>query len=148
MIDLVQLRALLAAATPGEWRALEDGNQYVNTSYMPTAKCVAAARIEGPVRPWNPHAYLAFGFKPKEFETVRFVSADAALICAAVNALPELLAIAEVYGRAVIVAVDEALGEVQRQCGGGIDPRIMLEARGAGVSRGRSLLDAARKEGT
>lgn len=90
-LDIPHLRELLAKATPRPWRAMRDGNQYVNATYLPTAKLVGASRIEGPRRPWNPHAYIAYGFKPTEFETVRFVDEDADLIAAAVNALPALL---------------------------------------------------------
>ena len=61
---------------------------------MPTAKGVGASRISGPVRPWNPHALLAFGFKPKEYETVRFIDADADLVAALRNAFPALEAAA------------------------------------------------------
>jgi hypothetical protein len=80
--NLSALRALAEKATAGPWRSLRDGNQYVNTSYIPTANLVGASRIEGLVRPWNPHAYVAFGFKPAEFETVRFVDEDADYIAA------------------------------------------------------------------
>ena len=73
------------AATPGTWRSMRDGNQFLNTSYMPTATVVGASRIDGPKRPWNPHALIAFGFTPKEYETVRLKDADADFICALVN---------------------------------------------------------------
>lgn len=85
IFDAAELRAKALAATPGPWQSLRDGNQYVETSYMPCARGVArrASRVAPLVRPWNPHAYLAFGFKPKEFETARFLDADADYIAAA-----------------------------------------------------------------
>lgn len=79
------LAKLSAAATPGAWTSMREGNQYVDTSYMPTMKCVAASRIDGPKRPWNPHALIHFGFKPEEYEKVRMTDADADFVCALVN---------------------------------------------------------------
>lgn len=90
--DLKQLQELLAKATPGEWRAMRDGNQFIDTKYNPTRTCVAASRIPELKRPWNPSALLAFGFKPEEYETSRFTDADADLIVAMHEALPALLA--------------------------------------------------------
>ncbi len=91
MADIKTLRILLSEATPGPWRSMRDGNQYLDTKYMPTAKVVGASRLDGPKRPWNPHRLIAFGFTPDEYETARFTDADADLIASAVNALPELL---------------------------------------------------------
>ena len=91
-IDTKAIKDALEAATPGPWRALEDGNQYVETDYMPTAKCVAAARVEGLPRPWNPHAYVAFGMPAEKHEESRFLSADAHLIANAPSWLSQLLA--------------------------------------------------------
>lgn len=79
-------------ATPGPWRSMRDGNQYVKTDYMPTAHCVGASTVEGLVRPWNPHRYVSFGFRPQEFETARFLDEDADFIAAARSDLPLLLA--------------------------------------------------------
>ena len=93
--QLAHLRRLYAAANPGQWESLRQGNQYLDTDYMPTAQCVAASRIIGPRRPWNPHKYIAFGFKPEEFETVRFTDDTADFVAAIVNAAPQLLAMAE-----------------------------------------------------
>ena len=59
---------------------------------MPTAKCVGASRLDGVLRPWNPHALIAFGFKPTEYETARFRDEDADLIAALRNAAPRLIA--------------------------------------------------------
>jgi hypothetical protein len=89
--QIAELERLEKAATPGPWRSLRDGNQYVETSYIPTAKCVGASRVDGPRRPWNPHALLAFGFKPEEYERVRFIDADADLVAGLRNAAPALL---------------------------------------------------------
>ncbi len=83
------------ADTPPPWRAMRDGNQYLKTRYMPTATLVGSSRIDGPHRPWNPHALLAFGFKPEEYETVRFTDADADFVEAAINHYDALLDIAE-----------------------------------------------------
>jgi hypothetical protein len=90
-----ELRRLEAAATPGPWRSMRDGNQYTNTRFLPTAKLVGASRLEGVTRPWNPNKYVTFGFTPEEFETPRFLDADADLIAAARNAMPALLASAD-----------------------------------------------------
>jgi len=94
-VDLVKLEALAKAATPGPWMSLRDGNQYIETSYLPTAKGVGASRIPEIARPWNPHAYVRFGFRPTEFETARFKDADADFI-AAMNPAVALALIAEV----------------------------------------------------
>lgn len=93
--ELAELLRKLAAANPGRWQSMRDGNQYIRTGYMPTSQLVGASRIDGPVRPWNPHAYLAHGFKPAEFETVRFTDEVADLVAALVNAAPQLIAMAE-----------------------------------------------------
>lgn len=89
--EIDALAKLEAKATPGPWASLRDGNQYVETNYIPTAKLVGASRISGVRRPWNPHALLAFGFRPEEYETVRFVDADADLVAALRNAAPALI---------------------------------------------------------
>lgn len=91
--QLADLIALSEKATPGPWRSMRDGNQYIKTDYMPTAKLVGASRLDGLLRPWNPHAYIAFGFKPREFETVRLLDEDADFIEAAHNAIPALVAL-------------------------------------------------------
>jgi hypothetical protein len=41
---------------------------------------------------------------------------------------------------AIIRAVDEALGELQRQAGGTFDPKMLLEARNMGIGYGISLI--------
>lgn len=90
---------LSIAATPGAWHSMREGNQFIDTRYMPTMKCVGASRIDGPKRPWNPHALIAFGFKPEEYEKVRMTDADADFVCALVNWFRSLAA-AEI-GRAM-----------------------------------------------
>jgi hypothetical protein len=101
--DLNAIRQRAEAATPGPWLSLRDGNQRINTHYLPTAKLVGASRIVGPVRPWNPYAYIARGFTPEEFETVRFVDEDADFVAHAREDIPSLVAYAE--------ALEEALRE-------------------------------------
>lgn len=90
-LRLAQIRERLEKIS-GPWRSMRDGNQYIKTRYLPTAKVVAASRIDGLVRPWNPHAYVAFGFKPEEFETSRFLNADADFIAEAPADVTYLLA--------------------------------------------------------
>lgn len=87
---LAEMRRLEKAATPGPWQSMRDGNQYIDP-LGPTAECVGASRLVPVVRPWNPYAYVRFGFKPDELEKPRFLDADADLIAAARNALPALL---------------------------------------------------------
>lgn len=89
-LDLDAIRVLAAAATPGPWRSMRDGNQYIGTRYMPTAKCVGTSRVDGIVRPWNPHAYIAWGFPAEKFEVAQFLDADADFIAAAREAVPAL----------------------------------------------------------
>jgi hypothetical protein len=89
---LREIEERAAKASPGPWRSLRDGNQYIQTSYLPTAKCVGASRVEGLVRPWNPHGLLAFGFKPSEYETARFLDADADFVAHAREDIPALIA--------------------------------------------------------
>ncbi len=86
-----ELLALSDKATPGPVRSMRDGNQYVNTSYLPTAKVVGASRLDGLTRPWNPHALMRFGFRPEEYETARFLDGDADYIAAIFNRTPALL---------------------------------------------------------
>jgi hypothetical protein len=70
-LDITALRALLAAATPGKWHAQRhDGCTAIYNGYTP----IIADHI----------ASLNYKRNPRDEE-------NAALICAAVNALPELL---------------------------------------------------------
>ena len=87
-----ELKQLSESATPGEWRSMRDGNQYLGTSYMPTAKLVGASRVIGPKRPWNPHSAIAFGIRAEAQETVRFTDEDADFVCGAVNWVRAMLA--------------------------------------------------------
>lgn len=89
---LTEIKTREALATKGPWRAAEQGNQYHNTMYMPCAKLCASSVVPELVRPWNPHAYLARGFKPSEFETSRFFSTDARFIAHARTDIPYLVA--------------------------------------------------------
>ena len=84
-------RRLADEATPGPWCSARDGNQYIETSYLPTAQLVGASRIEEIRRPWNPHAYVSFGITAEDHETARFLDADADFIAAAREAVPALL---------------------------------------------------------
>ena len=90
---LDKLEALEKAATLGPWTSTRDGNQFIETDYLPTAKPVGASRLAGVKRPWNPYALISFGFRPTEYETARFKDADADLIAAVRNSLPRLLRI-------------------------------------------------------
>lgn len=89
-LNIMEARA--NRATKGPWSTFADGNQYKDTIYMSTAKLVAAYKIPEIVRPWNPHAYLSFGFTPKEFETARFIEEDAEFIAHARQDVPALIA--------------------------------------------------------
>ena len=80
--QLSTLEKLARGATAGPWRSMRDGNQYLGTRYMPTARCVGASRVEGLLRPWNPHAAIAFGQPATEHEVVRLLDADADYIAA------------------------------------------------------------------
>lgn len=91
IVDVGKLRALLAQATPGPWRSMRQGNQYLGTVYMPTAKLVGASVIEPIKRPWNPHAAIPFGITALQHEQARFTDGDADLIVEVINALPWLI---------------------------------------------------------
>ena len=71
MIDTAELRRLLAEATPGEWRAVERGNSVPSHVVVTTAYDGA------------PSVNVCSGISPR--------TGNAALIVAAVNALPALL---------------------------------------------------------
>lgn len=77
-LDEIEARA--KAATPGPWVSMRDGNQYIDTGYLATAKTVGASVVKGLPRPWNPYALLSFGFKPEEYEKARFKDCDADFI--------------------------------------------------------------------
>lgn len=81
-INIDRIVALAEKATPGPYRSMRDGNQYLETRYIPTCKLVGASRIDGLKRPWNPHAAIAFGLKAEDHEIVRFTDEDADYIAA------------------------------------------------------------------
>jgi hypothetical protein len=87
-LTVVELRALHEKATPGPWRAMRDGNQYLDGGRT----IVGASRLEGPKRPWNARYVV-----PAEQleEVARFTDDDADLIAAVQRALPDLLAAVE-----------------------------------------------------
>jgi hypothetical protein len=66
------------AATQIPWRAMRDGNQYLQGASI-SPRCVGTSRIEGLVRPWNPHAVIAF-MKLDAAEECRFTDEDADFI--------------------------------------------------------------------
>lgn len=109
-IKIAELERLDAAATAGPWRPMESGNQYLECGYLPTAKCVATARIPELPRPWNPHAVISF-MKLDAAEESRFKSDDAALIGAARNALPALLRLARASDRYAWMLSKDGPGE-------------------------------------
>ena len=90
MIDLKAIEERAAKATPGPWRSMRDGNQYIETRYLPTAKCVGASRIQELPRPWNPHAAIAFGQTAESHEVSRFLDSDADFIAHARTDIPAL----------------------------------------------------------
>ena len=78
--QLAEIEERLRAATPGPWQAMRQGNQYIETDYLPTAKVVGASVVTGLKRPWNPHAYISFGMRATTHEEARFTDADADFI--------------------------------------------------------------------
>jgi len=70
---------------------MRDGNQYVETAYLPTKRLVGASAVVGIRRPWNPIAAIAFGLKAEDHEVARFLDADADFIAAARQDIPALL---------------------------------------------------------
>lgn len=81
MLDLEPIKERLAAASPGPWRAMRDGNQYVGVELdgrkgknviHPTGRgtLVGASRVEGLARPWNPW-WVGDSTAPETQETVR-----------------------------------------------------------------------------
>lgn len=89
--ELDSLDALANAATPGPWRSMREGNQYVGISAF-EPKLVAASRVDGIRRPSNPYSAAHFGSDTKEPEVARFIDADADFIAAARTAVPALCA--------------------------------------------------------
>ena len=117
-------------ATPGPWRSMRDGNQCLGTRYMPTAKTVAASRIEELPRPWNPHAALAFGLKAEAHEVSRFKDADADFIAHARTACPTL-------ARALLGEMDRSDGLTRERD----QQRLMLDCIKENVSSERWFIE-------
>ena len=105
-LETAAIKARAEKATPGPWRSMRDGNQYINTGYIPTKKCVGASKIEEIPRPWNPHAYLAFGMSAEMFEISRFLDADADFIAQAREDIPALLSALEA-AEGTLVEIEE-----------------------------------------
>ena len=107
---LAELRRLDAEATPGPWMALRDGNQYIETRSLSSAKCVAASKIPQLQRPWNPYAVVSF-MQLDAAEESRFLDADADTIATLRNALPRLIRLLEAGER-----MGAALDALDRYC--------------------------------
>ena len=90
--QLAEIEERLRAATPGPWQAMRQGNQYIETDYLPTAKVVGASVVTGLKRPWNPHAYISFGMRATTHEEARFTDADADFIAHAPTDIAALIA--------------------------------------------------------
>lgn len=89
--QLNEWQKLSGAASPGPWKSMRNGNQYLNTTYLPTARVVATSVVQGLPRPWNPHRLLAFGLSAKDYETSRFLDEDADFISMAREAIPQMI---------------------------------------------------------
>jgi hypothetical protein len=89
-IEAIRKRA--EAATPGPWRAMEEGNQYLEGQ----TKLVSAARVDGISRPWNSWFVVP---AVKMEEVCRFISADADFIAHARQDIPALLSALEAAER-------------------------------------------------
>lgn len=89
-----RMRELMEEATPGPWRAMREGNQYVDCKKL-TPTLVAASRVHGVQRPWNPYAATQFGLTPEHHEAVRFKDGDADLIVHLVNNAPTIIRLLE-----------------------------------------------------
>ena len=85
MSEIERLRALLAEATPGPWEA-DDTSDWTNDSY-------GDEEGKPPTSGWFRNCGVG-KVDAGDYSTLTF--ADAALIAAAVNALPALLEVAEV----------------------------------------------------
>lgn len=114
-VDLGAIEARANAATPGPWFSSRDGNQYINTRYIHTAKCVGASRIDEIRRPWNPRQALAFGMPAEKHEVSRFLDSDADFIAHARQDIPALIALAR--SQAVeIERLRRALQNIRKRC--------------------------------
>jgi hypothetical protein len=82
-------------ATPGPWRSMRDGNQYIGARMRGDnyEHCFGASRIDGIKRPWNPFRMIAFGWRPEEMEDVVLKDDDADFVAAARTDVPYLLSV-------------------------------------------------------
>lgn len=95
-VDLGELRRLLEAATPGPWteRGRDvDHDKFVADGKNPADVCGLGCEVEGPPEAWH----------RGQFER----HADAALIVAAVNALPSLLDALDAADELARIVVEE-----------------------------------------
>jgi hypothetical protein len=81
VIDIDQIEKMWAAATPGPWRALRDGNQRIGSGLVGTS------RIPELERPYNRYAA-----RPEDPHMVRFRDEDAIAIAAAPEHIAWLVA--------------------------------------------------------
>lgn len=99
-IDTTALKELADAASPGPWRAMRNGNQYLDVeldqrrgkdmiSPKGRVTLVGASIVEGLQRPWNPW-WCGDSTSPATQETVRLKDADADFVAAARYAVPAL----------------------------------------------------------
>ena len=114
--QLAEIEERLRAATPGPWQAMRQGNQYIETDYLPTAKVVGASVVTGLKRPWNPHAYISFGMRATTHEEARFTDADADFIAHAPTDIAALIAevkrLREALRQACTCATCNGAGEI------------------------------------
>ena len=97
-LDLKAIRERAEAASPRPWRAMREGNQYVGT------ELVGASRVEGLVRPWNPHASISQGVtaSAKQHETTRLLDEDADFVAHAREDIPALLELVDTMAGALL----------------------------------------------
>lgn len=99
-----ELRAKIANATPGQWRSMRDGNQYLDRG----ATLVGASRIDGLPRAWNP-----WRIAPDNQGVTRLRDEDADAIVAMRNSIDALLDVAEVAQRVASCAQSETVEVAQ-----------------------------------
>lgn len=128
MVDVTRLRALREAATPGPWR--------VTPARTGPRGGLHPAFIDAPRNGWvNGITFVTIGDSTNDDATaVAQMSADAALIVEAVNALPALLAEIEALRR----VRDAAAADMAEKCPGEACGRPTCDA----------LRDALRDSGT
>lgn len=97
-----EIEELRSRVTPGPWRSMRDGNQYINVEMDPRkgkntifpagrGQLVGASRIAGLPRPWNPW-WVGDSCSPETQETTRLRDEDADFIAAAPQMVDDLLA--------------------------------------------------------